>query len=82
MTFSWAPRELCFYYFFLGGGGGGGYMRETGAICQVGVFAAERSLFWAQTGPFSVISHYKNSDAIKYSTWATFIENVVRNRRK
>ena len=57
-------------------------MRATGAICQIGVFTAERSICWAQEGPFSATSHYKNRDAIKYSLWATFIENVVRNRRK
>ena len=53
-----------------GGGGGGqrrredvcggeGYMLETGTICQIGVFTAEKSNFWAPKGPFSVISHYK-----------------------
>ena len=57
-------------------------MRETGAICQIGVFTAEQSIFGAQKGPFSAMSHYKQSDAIKYSVWATFIEKVVRNRRK
>ena len=52
-------------------------MREIGAICQIGVLTAERSIFWAQQGSFSVILHYQNSDAIKYRAWATFIENVV-----
>ena len=52
-------------------------MRETGTICQIGVFTSERSTFGVQKGPFSAISHYKDSDALKYSLWATFIENVV-----
>ena len=49
---------------------------------KLAFFTAERSIFLAQKGPFSMISYYKNSDAVKYSTWATFIENVVRNRWK
>ena len=57
-------------------------MREIGTICQIDVFRAERRMFWTQNRPFSAISHYKHRDAIKDSAWATFIENVVRNRCK
>ena len=31
-------------------GGGGGYMREMGAICQIGVFTWKPCTFWAQNG--------------------------------
>ena len=31
---------------------GGVYMRETGTICQIGVSAAERSIFGAKQGHF------------------------------
>ena len=58
------------------------YMRETGTICQIGVSTAEQCIVWAQKGPFSAISHYKSSNAIKHSACATVIENVVQNRRK
>ena len=34
----------------LGYGGGGGYMREMGAICQIGVLTWKPCTFWVQNG--------------------------------
>ena len=45
-------------------------------------FCSRTEHFLAQKGRLSAISRYKDCDAMKYSTWATFIEHVVRNRRK
>ena len=56
-------------------------MCETGAICRIGVSQQNGAFFGAQKGSFSEISHYQNSDALRYGLWATFVENVVRNRR-
>ena len=37
-------------------------MREMGAICQIGVFTAERSIFLVQKWSFSAFSHYVLSE--------------------
>ena len=37
-------------------------MREMGAICQIGVFTAERSIFLVQKRSFSAFSHYVLSE--------------------
>ena len=59
------------------------HLRETGAICQIGVFFRQNGAFLGpKKRPFSAVSHYTNSDGIKYRVWSTFIENVVRNRRE
>ena len=58
------------------------YVRETGTVWQIGVFYSREKHFGAQKVPLSGDFALFNSDSIKYSAWATFIENVVRNRRK
>ena len=42
--------------------GGGVCMREMGTICHLGVFTAERSIFWAKKRSFSAFSCYVLSE--------------------
>ena len=55
-------NPFCIKFLVLGGGGisgfGGGYMREMGAICQIG----SRAHFGSKMGLFSAFSHYVFSD--------------------
>ena len=44
-------------------------------------FLQQNGAFFGPKKGFSAISHYKNSDDVGYSIWATFLENVVRNHR-
>ena len=49
-------------------GRAGGSMCETGAMSQIGVFFQQNgAVFLAKKGQFSAISHYKKSDAARYS---------------
>ena len=57
-------------------------MHDTGAICQIRRSYRMEHLLGPKRAIFSTISHYKNSDAMKYSIWATFIENVVLDKKK
>ena len=63
-------------------GGGGVYAWNGHHLSNWRFCSRKRQFLNPQKGPFSMIPHYIYSDAVKYSIWATFIENVVPNRRK
>ena len=57
-------------------------MREMGAICQIGDLQQNRAFFGLEKGNFWRFRSTKIAMLKKNSLWATFIENVARNRRK
>ena len=47
-----------------GFGGGGWYMREIGAMWQIGVLTGKLCTFLVQNGSFSAFWHYKNKERL------------------
>ena len=58
------------------------WARETGTICQIGVFAGKRCIFWAQKGSYSAILHYVFNECRLKTVSCSITISVVRSRRK
>ena len=61
--------------------GEGGYMRETGAVCQIGILAWKRCIFCSQKGHGGALGTYKNSEC-PFQSCSAFGERHVPKKHR